>query len=370
MADGASFELLLQLTQGILGCQIVTSDTSASASMAENLSQAAALVATSTCAAPAVNYCGPGNSGNPGNPFRNFLPTVAPCLNEACCNHDNCYADVCESLPCYFTSNRACDNPLLATCLGFGSCSRQDILGSLPTQFVCTVITCLLLPAPGTICEDIQRPRVANPACQQPCTASSCCPQGTTCSTSATVVAGARNGVCCPPNQTACGSSSTCCPSGQCCGSVCCSSSQTCSNRTCVTTCSSGETLCGTQCCPAGQICSNGQCMTSCPLGTLLCGTSCCSSGQTCSNGSCVPTTCSSGGIPCGPGGGCCYDGHVCCENPLGQFGCGFIGGICCSNGITAISCPANNGCCFSGDAAWCCPPPTTGCGAGLGVCV
>src|SRR5262249_38072319 len=152
--------------------------------------QVAALAAATTCAASGVNYCGPGNSGDPTNPFRNFLPTVAKCLNEACCNHDNCYAEDCQSKLCYFTSNKTCDNPLLATCLGFGSCSRQDILGSLPTQFVCTIVTCLLLPAPGSICQDIQRLRLANPACQQPCNGSSCCPSGTTCSTSTTAVPG------------------------------------------------------------------------------------------------------------------------------------------------------------------------------------
>ena len=335
MGDVASYTLLLEVSQNILGCRFDTSNvepTDANSSF-----NVFAQAATDSCAATGVEYCGPGNSANPGLPLGIGIIKVPQCLNEACCVHDNCYAEVCEPSICDFTSNTTCDNPLLATCLGFDSCSRETILGDQGALFVCQIVTCLLLPTSIPIsvagltlnCADIQRNRLSNPQCQQPCVGSSCCPSGETCTTSTTEVPGAVNGVCCPTGQTACGSSSTCCPPSQCCGTTCCSS---------------------------GQLCSSGQCVTSCPQGIPPCGNICCASGQTCSNGQCVATTCPPDYVPCGGGGGCCNPGAVCCENYLGQFGCGFVGGSCCSNGA---SCPPNTTCCLGptiGGAACCLP--------------
>jgi len=372
MGDAASYTLLLEGAQNILGCQFDASNVGAS--FAKPSPDTFAQTATDTCAAPGVEYCGPGNSANPGLPLGFGIIKVPECLNEACCVHDNCYAEVCEPSVCDFTSNVTCDNPLLATCLGFDSCSRETILGDQGALFVCQIVTCLLLPTSIPIsvggltlnCADIQRNRLSNPLCQQPCVGSSCCPSGETCTTSTTVVPGALNGVCCPTGQTACGSSSNCCASGQCCGTTCCSPPQVCSNGTCA--CPSGETPCGTNCCSSTQVCSNAECLGSCPADTALCGTSCCVSGQTCSNGLCVPTQCPPGNYGCSPFGGCCRNGQPCCPPPPGSspfaWGCGqFIGGICCPNGG---ACPAGNTCCSSGESMWCC---STSCGIGVGVC-
>jgi hypothetical protein len=420
--DSAQWVKLVQLSEAMLGCTLGSAgQTTASTLQIDSTTRAtgalvsttglAAAAATSTCAAAGVNYCGPGNSGDPSNPNRNWLPTVATCLNEACCVHDNCYADVCEPLQCYFTTNSTCDNPLLATCLGFGSCSSSDILDSPATEFVCAVVLCLELPTQGSICQDIQRQRVPNPTCAESCIGSSCCPSGTTCMTATTVVPGAITGVCCPPGNNACGN--TCCPPGSncingacgcaagttACGNNCCTADQICQNGACMT-CPAGQAPCGSVCCPPGGLCLDGTCAKNpCPSGLSACGKICCAAGQTCANGACTtpnvctPTSCPTGQpcctnflgqAGCGPAGysccpttgNACPPGETCCDVITGpssasEFCCG-SGSVCFRSGVFAACCPAVAGyymCTIPGSAGWCCAGTQT-CGTFVGSCV
>src|ERR1700733_2775477 len=255
MADGASFADVIQLTQNILNCQIIASAEEEAAEEAEGSGKA-----TSKCAVGGVNYCGPGNTGDPSNSWGQYLPSVPACLNEQCCLHDNCYSEDCVPASCRFDSSAtsSCDAPLLAACQGTGGCSSSVLLNP-SALFVCSVVSCLT-EATDPTCSFIQAVNSATSTCDGPCTDSSCCPAGTTCITGSTTVPGAITGVCCPANNFP--RESTCCPSDQ-----------MCSDGQCVTACPSGTLACGTICCSPDQACTNGQC--GCPAGSSLCGTSC-----------------------------------------------------------------------------------------------
>jgi hypothetical protein len=370
-SDGQQFELFIVLVEEILGCLLSGGGPQQpQVQPATKVAQGLALVADPTpqCITPGVNYCGPGNS------LERWLPTVAPCLNGACFQHDNCYGEDCTLGTCYFTNQTlSCDTPLLETCLGSGSCSLSQLLDPptlIETLVVCAAIECLMGLAVSPICKIQRIARSSQPACltpasvciscngQSPCGplgAESCCPCGQTCA----------NGSCqCGPTEIYC--SQNCCSQGQkcsnescvpCdpssgdvpCGITCCPSAQECSNNTCVpcrtalcggaccgsaAKCSNGTcfpcTPCGDQCCSAdlGEICSNGNCLT-CPPGQIPCSTACCSFGQTCQNGSCV-SGCPPGGCPSGSvcfGGLCCRPtpGPPCCPFP------NFSGGLYCT---------------------------------------
>jgi len=95
---------------------------------------------------PDVKYCGPSNSLE-----HSFLLAVAPCLNEACFFHDNCYSEHCILSPsishfndCIFTTQTAaiCDVALLQACktCSFGAVSDPLFKHS---SLVCAIATCL-----------------------------------------------------------------------------------------------------------------------------------------------------------------------------------------------------------------------------------
>jgi hypothetical protein len=311
--DGNQWTLWVNLTQQILGCQFI-SETNAPSTASATVVAAAASTGSATCAQPGVFYCGPGNSTNPTFPGTGILfPPVSPCMNNACCNHDNCYAKECAPGVCYFTPQNAdCDAPLLSACLGQGGCSTLkscnpfNPLCEISTIAVCAVVVCAEVPL-SPLCAAIQSARLSiSPQCETPCNGS-CCGTASECLTSSTSVPGAIAG--------------TCCPSAQVCGTTCCTSTQTCSNGTCATTCSSGETPCGNVCCPKEQYCSNGVCVTNsnCP-GEMPCGQACCPSTWEC----------------CAPG--------VCAETPAGQ--------ICCYEDGVVVVCGVG----ASGRPAVCCP--------------
>jgi hypothetical protein len=343
LGEGAQYAQLIQLSGAILGCTLATASGAAtSASPAASGAAAAALATPSdtasaadtcvyTCAVAGCNYCGPGNSCDPAYaPNNGWDLTVACCLNDACCMHDNCYSQGCigANSPCAFTAGQsACDSPLIAICQGTNpECSIS--ITDIESQIVCAWVLCATVDT-SSACENYRLYKnLTDPQCNTPCVDSACCPAGTTCMTAPTVVRGAITGVCCPP----------------------------------------GSTACELTCCSAGQICSNGSCVAApCASGLPLCGTICCQSGQTCSNGQCVATTCPPGpgpATPCGAGGGCCYNGEVCCGNAVGQFGCGYPNGLCCG---TVGSCPSGTTCCIgpTGNTLSCCSAGETCCPSG-----
>ena len=377
--DPVQFVLWSTLTQEILGCVLDSGTTSASGIAASNGSNAAAsssgavappvqskaaTTATGTCmtcAAPGVNYCGYGNSGNPTNLVGPLLPTVAPCLNDACCNHDNCYAQTCESFLCYFSPQTSqCDAPLLAACMGLSS---AEYVGW--TAAICVAVTCGTASMSATsLCTTVQANRfLLTPWCKTPCNGS-CCGSGTNCVTTTTSVPGAIAGVCCPPGAMAC-------------GTTCCASPGVCLNGTCAAPCQSGTTACGTNCCSSAQTCTNGQCVTTCPTGTTACGTNCCSSLQTCSNGQCISgcgaclageVCCNDGPSAAGPGVPICLPaGYVCCPSPA-YGACPPYDPQCCNFNGTEFCCPTGSLCCGStlyGPGGWCCPSNSS-CGTGF----
>ena len=394
--DPTEFLTWTNLTQEILGCLIAPSSPT---SLATSVSRDA-----DTCAVTDVSYCGPGNSVLPTIPGLP-LPMVASCVNEQCCIHDNCYAQICESGTCYFTpQTTACDAPLLAACMGQG-CSSSDLeIGWTPA--VCAIVTCLVQGSNietslSSLCLAIQTQRLSlSPECSTPCNGS-CCTSGTDCVTATTVVPGSIVGVCCPPNSTVCGDSccasglvcwneqcvsqcpsgttecgTTCCPPNQvcsgdtcepcgasmiACGKICCSSTQMCSNGACIVSCASGTTACGTSCCSSSQTCTDGQCVTNCPSGTTLCGSQCCSSTETCVNGQCTDNCGCAPELQCFDGrcyptcAVCTSELPVCCQSPVvgGPTGaqsvsCYPSGYTCC--GSTGYACSGTRGetCCYN----------------------
>jgi hypothetical protein len=373
-SDPAQWVQLTQLAEAMLGCLISSTQQTASSasSVSSNLSSTALSGATTqgstSCSTPGVNYCGPGNSLDIG-PFAGSLPSVAPCLNNGCFEHDNCYAAHCISGSCYWTTQTAaCDAGLLSICKGVGpgSCSLTDLLQP-GTAFVCGIVECLTggvaIPVLNTICQGLLSGHSTLTGCTQPAPiclscpsgespcGDTCCPCGTTCA----------NGSC-----AVCANGDTLCPTGAAFGGfICCSPDQTCQNGQCVTSCPSGTTPCGTTCCSSGQTCSNGQCVSSsCPPGTTPCGTTCCSSGQTCSNGQCVSSSCPPGTTPCGTA--CCAANQNCqsgqCVSvcPSGQTSCG---GYCCDPSAN-LSCCGGQTCCLT--TALCCEVSNS---PGLFVC-
>jgi hypothetical protein len=379
--DGNQWLLWITLTQEILGCQFVSGSSTSTVESFKAIATTGTAVAadSATCAQPGVNYCGPGNSANPNIPGTGqFLPKVAPCLNNACCNHDNCYAAECAPGVCYFTpQNAACDAPLVAACMGDDGCSSGlvtscgiDPLCILSTVAVCGVVICATR-APTKLCKEIQLARLlVSPQCASPCNGS-CCAAGTDCVTTVTSVPGAIKGICCSPGATAC-------------GTTCCAPPATCQNDSC--TCPTGQPPCGATCCAAGQTCSSGQCTSSgCPAGSTRCGPA-----TPINNGCCPDTTkcCSGFGVF-----GCIPPDFTCCPNVAAVDACppgdtcvmGSTGGICCTSGqfgclsgqgtVTANSCcPIGSVCCpGSGFQNACCFPGATVCCSdlvGQGFCI
>jgi hypothetical protein len=346
--DESQLVIWSNLTQEILGCPLDPTATSPAVVVPARLGSTLGVDPGSSCAAAGINYCGPGNSGN-----GTYLPPVAACLNDQCCVHDNCYSQVCEPTPCYFTpQTRACDAPLLATCLGHGSCSLSDFATGFTTA-VCAVVICAVT-TPTKLCKAVQLGRLLkNPECGKPCNGS-CCPSGTDCETTTTAVPGAITGVCCVPGSTACGT--TCCaPPGEC------------IDGSCVTnTCQPGTTPCAGSCCPTGT--------TFCCVGSNGIGACCPSDTACCTNllpsAQCVPpsdiccpygdcptgtTCCSAQTSPTSGANSCCTPGLTCCA-VTGS------GTTCCPGGFTCCGVPYVTN-------VWCCAPGT-GCGSTWASCV
>ena len=364
-SNPTQWSVFINLAQGMLGCTLSTADSVSSA--ASNAINSAALAASPSalasnasgfCGTPNVNYCGPDNSlVNPKD------PTVAPCLNQECFNHDSCYTSSCvpEGIPaafCNFSASTAlCDAPLIRT---FETgCATQTV----ETALVCAYVLCATNSIPIAICAAqfatrsaacaaylLTQPPCENMSCtgaeagQQAC-GPVCCPCGESCLDDVKGICGTcpvgqvagPNGTCfatCPSGLTLCGASccsaNQACVNGLCancasgetgCGATCCAPGQTCSNGSCVSTgCPPGETSCGGTCCSANQFCSNGTCVATCPNNQITCGTTCCSGA--CSNGACVPLNCGTGNFACG--GTCCGDqfSGCCVTNTSGLVGC------------------------------------------------
>lgn len=341
-ADGSQFLIWSNLTQEILGCLL---GSTVLPSLALPVKPDAAATASATCAYDGVNYCGPGNSVVPTFPGIP-LPVVAACLNEQCCQHDNCYAKNCESFGCYFTPQTAlCDAPLIAACRGQGpnGCSFSD-LASGWTAAICAFVTCATTFDPTSpLCYAINTSRLAlAPQCLNPCN-DSCCASGTTCTTGSSLVPGSIEGLCCPPRSSVCGN--TCCAlpgicrNGSCTTNSCAACAPQavcCENGTSTPFCGDpGETCCGTVgLCPAGWVC----CGTGSNAGCGAPGSTCCTSREGVS-------------FSCAPGGVCCGDkcADVCCAEDVNgaDFGCPSISPTCCGSGSNLICCGPGN-CCGS----------------------
>ena len=399
-SDIQQFELLNVLVEEILGClfDATALQPSATQSPASSIQALAVTVPppAPNCITPDVKYCGPSNSLE-----HSFLLAVAPCLNEACFFHDNCYSEHCILSPsishfndCIFTTQTAaiCDVALLQACktCSFGAVSDPLFKHS---SLVCAIATCL---AGEPVCDPNLQPNLPSriacmtknnncaaqytlrssvSVCNQPapecrscngqspcgslegqdcCASQFCCPCGQTCA----------NGSCqCGPGKITCGShccdvGATCCP-----GPTvdvlpfCCAAGQACCGTTC---CAPGVVCCGTTCCAPGQTCQNGTC-TGCPPGQTACGQTCCAAGLTCSNGQCV---CPSGQPMCGTI--CCASGQTCqngtCTTtvcPPGEAACGSG----CCNPATVACCPTSSGGFACAPPSWvCCPSPSTYC--------
>jgi hypothetical protein len=346
-SDPQEWNLLVQLTDGILGCQIEQGASVSAAVATAKVLSAATVTANGTdpvtsCSTPGVNYCGPDNSlQNPSLSLINY----APCLNTACFQHDNCYGEQCPPIAreCDFTAQTTqCDNPLLAACMGSGTCTPTEISNpsTLPgTSLVCGLVSCftgtLPLDTPlGNICASQNSIRSRQSQCQG--TTSQCL--------DCSGVGEACGSVCCPCGQSCVDGSCTCAPGQTFCvatgstASTCCPAGTICSDGSCIT-CSSGAAPCGTTCCSSGETC---------------CGTKCCSSGQTCSNGVCSNGVCTDSTCP---------PGHPCCVSFYGQPGCTGPGYYCCPGGFGA--CPVGTTCCgealgTSASALACCQPGQT----------
>ena len=376
-SDPQQWVLLIQLADAMLSCQ-VSPPTQQQSSVALTKTSAGFSLATTaavvtqdsstSCSTPGVNYCGPGNSLDI-SVAAGQLPTVAPCLNDGCFTHDNCYASDCISGACYWTEEtKTCDASILAICLGAGNCSSTDLLQPA-TAFVCGMVKCLSggnsgIPPLDSICKTqfllrsalgCSQPASICQSCppgESPC-GDTCCPCGSTCA----------NGSC-----AVCANGDTLCPSGGLLGGfTCCSPGTSCFMGVC---CASQAEVCGTTCCPPPGVCLNGSCAVPCQSGETPCGNICCTATQNCSNGTCVTTTCP-GEIPCGAA--CCPSTWTCCGGGATPV-CAQPGQICCygRNGLV-FPCAAGTVCCGDKCATDCCAVNVNGvdygCGPGTTCC-
>lgn len=125
------FQLLLDQAEANMGCTIDMSDEAASQNLPETLPQS-----EQTCAEEGVSYCGVGNSDQGGNVFPAWY--VGARLNNACCEHDNCYGVKCIDRDCYWRSQaRECDNGLMDACKWWG-------LIDFRSQFFCVIVSSLV----------------------------------------------------------------------------------------------------------------------------------------------------------------------------------------------------------------------------------
>jgi len=218
------FELFLDLTEAELGCFLRDEGAATNSPLFQQQVQG--------CVEPGVNYCGPGTSRT--NSLLNDV-TVPACLNEGCCQHDVCYGVECVAEECIWTpQSQGCDNPLVSTCLGLGSCGLVDLLDPM-ALVVCTAVQCLNATFPAGICQDIRSTRVLlNPQCLLPPSQENCdvsC-QGQTCGNFSTCNpgSGCGNPVCatisegggvCVEGQTPCAGLADCTTSADCAGGLC-----------------------------------------------------------------------------------------------------------------------------------------------------
>jgi hypothetical protein len=378
--DGQQFELMTILVEEILGCLLTEPMLPLASSTSTTSTQAVvAPSASAKCITTGVNYCGPKNSLWYPVPI---LPTVAPCLNQACFLHDDCYSEHCilssYVTGCIFTSQtrEICDQSLLAVCES--PCVTQlaptDPLYK-KTKFVCDLVKCYL---GGPVCDPSLQP---NPRARrdciirnQNCAASyvqrssrpNCilpAPQRIDCH--GTSPCGSTEGPSCPQQE-------TCCPCGQSCahgscqcgpqqapclaelqnsGRACCPPGQLCSScgGGCTPCAGPGLTACGTQCCCVGEVCSGGSCVGACPPGETPQNGICTCGGSQCSaNQICCPFGYNGISNPHGPS--CCPASYSCCPSYTGPT---FQGGSCC---------PPLYDCCPFVNNIGCCPPGSTCC--------
>lgn len=199
---------------------------------------------TQQSATSGVNYCGPGNSNT--NPFLNIV-NVPECLNGSCFTHDTCYGINCVASQCKFTpQSQTCDDPLIATCEGRGSCPLTTILTSPSAIAVCAIAECLNGTFPDLRCIALRAARVlANPECAHPPSLETC------------------NLAC--AGQT-CGNFTTCNPTSGCIAPVCGSLAE--GGGTCV----EGATLCaGLADCTTSADCGGGLCFVGSCCGRPVC---------------------------------------------------------------------------------------------------
>lgn len=178
--DINDFVLLINMIEAELGCELRDGESNmATGSTRQNNEQ---------CADFGVGYCGPGDSTTNLVLLSSILAPA--CLNEACCVHDNCYGDLDVAEECIFTpQSLECDNPLIATCLGNGSCSTLELLDT-EAAIICAIALCLDNTFQGGTCEQIRNQRLQqNPECSIECPAgerpcgSGCIPDTSTCCT-------------------------------------------------------------------------------------------------------------------------------------------------------------------------------------------
>jgi len=221
--NASQFDLLLSRTEAKLGC--VLRENGIAPASQSLLPQ----VQVQGCAAAGVNYCGPGTS-------QAGIAVPAPgCLNDACCEHDRCYAADCVASACVFMpQSQACDNApasVIDTCNGLGGCGLFDLLDPRAI-FVCTVAKCLNTSFPFNTgaCLDLRVARLLlNPQCLDPAT---CQCSGQTCETFTTCNPGsacafpvcgstAEGGGVCVEGATPCAGLSNCITSADCGGGIC-----------------------------------------------------------------------------------------------------------------------------------------------------
>ena len=164
------FALFLNQLEIKLGCSLGEEPTGPAAASVELEGQ--------WCAAAGVDYCGPGTSESGIT-----VPGTPGCLNDACCQHDGCYARDCVEGPCWFTpQSQECDDSsgsVLATCNLAGSCGVLDLLHP-SAVVVCTLVNCFTNSLDSR-CVAFRIARLlANPECADP---PSCECAGQTCET-------------------------------------------------------------------------------------------------------------------------------------------------------------------------------------------
>lgn len=184
-----------------------------------------------------------------------------------------------------------------------------------------------------------------------------CCTSGQTCCNGACCTGSCTNGLCCPPQTSACGSN--CCPAGlACCGNQCCDPSLC--SPTGSHCCAAGTNVCGEECCQPGDDCCDGECCFGvcfgeemcCPRPQIVCQGGCCPPGDIvcCDIDGCCDGACTAGGLCCPAGTSVC--GETCCDN-ASEDCCGTI-------------CIPKEGCCSDSE---CTLPETCGGGGVAYVC-